>query len=234
MIRAQSHVVGVALMLGVTTLALTTILAGLGTVADGQAARVDANRVADGFDNALRPVRTTGPSVGTVAFGEGRLSTAPRDLRVYRNGSHVATVSVGGLLFAVGDRRVAAVSGAIVRGGPGNAWFVREPPVVAGEGVLVIGAAVLNATDAAVSGSGRTQLRTNVSHTRSALGEGTYRVEVETATPRPWAGYFDDQGAAVSRTDRDGDGLESVIAAYPGTRRGYLVTHDMHLEVGDG
>jgi hypothetical protein len=232
--RAQSHVVGVALMLGVTAIALTTVLAGLGTVADGQAARADATRVADGFDSALRPVRTTGPHVGRVAFGDGRLSTEPRDLSVYRNRSHVATVSVDGLVFTTADRRVAAVGGAIVRGRPGNAWFVREPPVVAGDGVLVIGAAVLNASDTAVGGTGRTHLRTNVSHTRSALGNGTFRVEVETVTPSPWAEYFEGQGAAVSRTDADGDGVESVVASYPDSRRGYLVTHDMRLEVGDG
>jgi hypothetical protein len=234
MSRAQSHVVGVALMLGVTALALTTILAGLGTVAEGQAARADAARVADGFDEALRPVRTTGPHVGTVAFGEGRLSTERRELSVYRNGSHVATVSVDALVFTTGDRRVAATGGAIVRGRHGNAWFVREPPVLAGEGVLVVGAPLLNASDTAVGGTGRTHLRTNVSHTRSTLGDGTYRVEVETETPSPWARYFEDRGAAVSRADRDGDGIESVVASYPDTRRGYLVTHDMRLEVGDG
>jgi hypothetical protein len=232
MSRAQSHVVGVALMLGVTTIALTTILAGIGAVADGQAARADANRVADGFENALSPVRTTGPHVGTVAFRDGRLSTESRNLTVYRNGSHVATVAVDGLVFAAGDRRVAAVGGAILRGRPSNAWFVREPPVVAADGVLVIGAAVLNASDTAVGGTGRTRLRTNVSHTRSALGDGTYRLEVETATPRPWSAYFAGQGATVSRTDRDG--VETVVASYPGTRRGYLVIHDMRLEVGDG
>jgi hypothetical protein len=221
-------------MLGVTALALTAILVGLGTVADEQAARADARRVADGLDRALRPVSATGPHTGTVAFADGRLRSDSRALRVYRNGSHVSTVAIDVLVFDAGDHRVAASGGAIVRGRPGNAWFVREPSIQAGDGVLVVGTPRLNDSGTAVSGAGRTRIQTNVTHNRTALGTGTYRLEVETATPGPWSEYFTSQGATVSRTDRDGDAIEGVEATYPDSRRAYLVVHDMRLEVGDG
>jgi hypothetical protein len=38
----------------------------------------------------------------------------------------------------------------------------------------------------------------------------------------------------VTRRDVDGDGVPSVVAQFPGDREGYLVVHDMHLEVNGG
>jgi len=73
-----------------------------------------------------------------------------------------------------------------------------------------------------------------VSHTRTDLGTGEFVVAVETATPGPFERYFEGQNASVSRADFDGDGVESVVAEYPGQRRGYLVVHDLSLEVNGG
>jgi hypothetical protein len=236
--RGQSSVVGVALLLGATVLALGVLTASVGTLVSDHATRADAERAAADMDDALRPVETTGHRTGEVRFAEGSLETVERDLHVLKNGTHERTVPVGGLVFARGDRRVRSVAGAVVRGREGTAWPVDGPPVVGSESteVLVVGAAALNASGGAVGGDRvRAELATNVSHDRTYLGRGTYAVAVETRVPRAFATAFRERGATgIDRRDIDGDGLPSVVATFPGTRRGYLVVHDMRLEVRDG
>lgn len=236
--RGQSSVVGVALLLGATVLALGVLTASVGALVSGHAARADADRVAADMDDALRPVETTGHRTGEIRFAEGSLETVERDLHVLKNGTRERTIPVGGLVFARGDRRVRSVAGAVVRGREGNAWPIDTPPVVGSESteVLVVGAAALNASDGSVGGDRvRAELATNVSHDRTYLGRGTYAVAVETRVPRAFASAFREQGATnIDRRDIDGDGLASVVATFPGVRRGYLVVHDMRLEVRDG
>lgn len=235
--RAQSHVVGVALMLGVATVALGGLTVTVGSLVDAQTAGADAVRVADDIDGALQPASTTGPHSGRLEFADGSLSSAERDLRVFRNGTAVAEHAVDALVFEAGERRVAYLAGAIVRGRPGNAWLTADPLVSASErnDVFVVGAPRLGG-DVAVAGEGSVTvtLRTNVTHDRRTLGAGRYAVAVETATAEPFERYFRERNATVQRRDLDGDGTASVIASYPGTRRGYLVVHDLSLEVAHG
>jgi hypothetical protein len=236
--RGQSSVVGVALLLGATVVALGVLTASVGTLVSDHAARADAERVAADMDDALRPVETTGHRTGEVRFAEGSLRTVERDLHVFKNGTHEVTVPVGGLVYARNERRVRSVAGAVVRGRDDNAWPVDGPPVVGSEqtDVLVVGAAALNASDGAVGGDRvRAELETDVSHDRRYLGRGTYEVAVETAVPTAFESALRERGAtSVARRDVDGDGLPSVVATFPGIRRGYLVVHDVRLEVSDG
>lgn len=233
MSRGQSHVVGVAILLAVTVVALGAITAGIGTVFESHAATADARRVAADIEASLQPVETTGPNTGTLSFNDGRLETAGRELRVVRNGSVEAEVPVDALVFETGENRVAALAGAIVRGQPGGAWLRREPSIVGSDhrGVLVVGAPMLNASAVSMGGTGRLTLEADVSHARTDLGRGRFEVQLETNTPETFARYFRAANATVTRADPDGDGIPSVIARYPGTRRGYLVVHDMRLEV---
>jgi len=236
--RGQSSVVGVALLLGATVVALGVLTASVGTLVDGHAARADADRVAADLEDALRPVETTGHRTGEVRFTEGSLHTEARDLHVIKDGTLERTVPVGALVFERGDRRVRSVAGTVVRGRDDNAWTVDQPPIVGSEAteVLVVGAAKLNASDDGVGGRQvSAELATNVSHERIALGRGTYRVAIETTVPVAIERALKEQGATnVYRSDVDGDGLSSVVAEFPGVRRGYLVVHDMRLEVRDG
>ena len=238
MSRAQSHVVGVALLLGITTIALGGLTVTVGSVVDAQTATADATRVADGMDRALQPASTTGPHAGQVRFAGGQLSTVERDLRVLRNGTVVDTVGVDALVFEADDRRVAFLAGALVQGTSGNAWLTRDPLVTDSErtAVVAVGAPRLGAGRIARAGAGPTTLtlRTNVSHARRDLGRGRYAVALETATPEPFERYFERNNATVGRRDFDGDGTPSVVASYPGVRQGYLVVHDLALEVDDG
>lgn len=238
MTRAQSHVVGVALMLGIAVVALGGLTVAVGSVVDAQTGSADATRVADGFDNALRPTSTTGPRAGTVRYAGGQLSTVERDLRIIRNGSVAVTERIGALVYASDTRRVASLAGAVVRGTPGNAWLRTDPLVTDSErtAVLAVGAPRLGAGSGSYAGSGPTTLtlRTNVTHTRHTLGTGTYAVALETATPEPFARHFREHNASVRTRDFDGDGIHSVVAEFPGQRRGYLVVHNLSLEVDDG
>lgn len=236
--RGQSSVVGVALLLGATVVALGVLTASVGTLVDGHAARADAERVAADMEDALRPVETTGHRTGDIRFTEGSLHTEARDLHVIKDGTREATVPVGALVFEREDRRVRSVAGAVVRGREDNAWTVGRPPIVGSETgeVLVVGAAKLNASDGGVGGRQvSAELATNVSHERISLGRGTYRVAIETTVPTAIERALRQRGATrVTRRDVDGDGLASVVAEFPGDRQGYLVVHDMRLEVRDG
>jgi len=236
--RGQSNVIGVALLMGIAVIALAGLTAGIGTLVESNAATADATRVADGLGGALDPVETTGHSSDTVEFTAGSLRTVEREVRVLNTSGVIASVDVGGLVYEAGDRRVAYVNDAIVRQSGTNPWL-HEPPTLttsADSGVLIVSVARLNTSDVAVSGErgSATRLRTRVTHNRTALGDGTYRVAIETETPEPFARWFRKQNATVTRRDFDGDGIESVVGQFSGTRTGYLVVHDMHLEVNDG
>lgn len=235
--RGQAHVVGVALMLGIAVAALGGLTLAVGTVIDSQTAAADAARVADSMDSALQPTTTTGPHTGPLQFSDGTLRTVERDLRVFRNGTLVASNDTGGLVFESGQRRVAFVGGATVRGDADNAWLLEEPPITSSErtDVLVVGAAKVGGT-ASVSGTGTTtvSLDTNVRHRRYALGRGNFTVAVETTTPGPFERYFGTQNATTRTRDLDRDGVPSVFATYHGDRRGHLVVHNLSLEVTDG
>jgi hypothetical protein len=235
--RGQANVVGVAVMLGVTVVALATLTAGVGSVVQDSAATADAARVAGDLDDALRAVEATGHREGQVSFSRGELAVVDRQLRVLDADGVVATVDVDAVAFRTGDQRVVYLAGAVVRDTGAGGQLYETPPVSASRGtggVLVVGAPTLNATTQQVAASGPTTVRleTDVSHDRSALGNGTYRVAVETATPGAWDRYFERVGATVTdRRDFDGDGTASVVARFPGERVGYLVVHDLALEV---
>ncbi|WP_129114719.1 DUF7289 family protein [Halegenticoccus tardaugens] len=235
--RAQANVVGVAILLGVTMLSLGVLTASIGTVVESNAAAADADRVAADLDAALDPVATTGPGRGRVSFTDGRLRTVERTVRVVNDSGVVATEEVGGLVFTSDRQRVAFVGGAVVRGTGSTARMYTEPPIAASRGVLLVGVGRLNASGPdAVGGSGPTSvvLRTNVTHDRRALGDGTYRVAVETETPGAWESHFERQNATTERRTFDGDGVESVVAEFPGNRTTYFVEHDLRTEVRRG
>jgi hypothetical protein len=237
--RAQSHVVGVALMLGLTVVALGALTLGVGTVLESQAGSADADRVATAMAEGLDGVEHTGFHSRQIAFSRGTLGTEPRTLRVLDgNGTVIQRHQVDALVFEGSNRRVTSVAGAVVRGDADNAWLTAEPPVTSSErtDVLVVGVPVLNAGNVGVSGQGGVQatLETNVSHTRETLGTGEYTVAIETETPSPFERYFEAQNATTTRQQFDNDQFESVVARYPGQRQGYVVVHDLSLEVSRG
>jgi hypothetical protein len=230
--RAQSHVVGVALLLAITTVSMGALTAGVGTVIQGNAAAADADRVADSLAS-MEPSEATGVERHEIAFGEGSLSVEARTVRLLDSDGVVASRRADALVFEAGDRRVTYLAGGVARG-VGNASRLSEaPPIATGDGLLLVGLPVLNASGTtAVGGQSVTAtLRTDTSHERRELGEGEYRLTVETATPGAWAAYFAEENASVERRTFAGDDHPSVVATFPGERTGYLVVHDARLEV---
>ena len=236
--RGQSHVVGVALLLAASAIALGTLTMGVGQLMESRAADADAQRVATGMAEAIRPRQTTGYASDRVRFTDGRLETVQREVRVYRNGSAVGTYDTMALRYESGEQRVAFVGGAIVRRHGGSSWLVREPPIAGSvtREVLLVGLSHLQASDVAVGTTGQTSvpIRTNVSHDREDLGTGTFAVGIETRAVDAFRRYFDERDVPTAVEDVDGDGIPSVLARFRGDRRAYLVHHRLSLEVADG
>lgn len=234
--RGQANVVGVAILVGVTVLALGTLTASIGAVIDGNAARADARRVATDVDAALAPVEATGHRRGRVSFTEGELRPEDREVRLLNESGVVSRIDADALVFESGQHQVTFLSGAVVRGTPPGGTMSSPPPITSSRdgGALLVGVATLGDGVSAVGGSGPVTLRSRVTHDRERIGNGTYRIAVETEAPRPWRQYFEDRNATVHRRDVDGDGIASVVARYPGERETYLVVHRLHLEVADG
>lgn len=235
--RAQSNVVGVALLVGVTMFSLGALTAGVGTVVEQNAAAASADRVAADLDDALRPVATTGHHEGRVSFVDGHLRTEERTVRVFKDDVLVAERSIRGLVFEADDHRVTFLAGGIVRQHGTGARFYAEPSVAVGEDVLILGIATAGGDGhVAYGGSERTTLRlvSDVSHDRRDLDRGEFAVAVETRTPGAWESYFERRGATVERRRFAADDGPSVVATFPGDRRGYLVVHDLALEVYRG
>jgi len=229
--RGQSTVVGVALLVGITMVALGAMTASVGTVVESQADRADAAQVARSFED-LRPAATTGAAVVDVAFASGRMKRVERDLRVRQDGSVIAHRTVNALVYGTASHRAVFLGGAVLRRNGESTWFTRPPPVTATDGrnrTLVVGTTVVEG-DPAASGDFDGRFAVEVHHTRRSLGNDSVSVAVETAAPRPWEDYFEQEGATVTRVDIDGDGTRSVVAEF-GTRETHLVVHRMEVDL---
>lgn len=234
MTRAQSHVVGVALLLGITTAALGGLTVAVGDVLEADTAGLDADRVASDLDAAFRPVAVTGRHTGTVSFLDGRLRSVERTVRLVNDSGTVAQLSADGVVYRAEPAvRVAWLFGAVVRGQPGNAGLATEPPLAVGGREVVIGVPTVNASfDVSGDGGQTVGVHTRVRHERRSLGTDTWRLAVETTTPAAWERWFRDRGVTnVSRRDYDDDGTVSVVAGFPGDRRATLVVHRVDVEV---
>lgn len=236
--RGQSHVVGIVLLLGITTMALGGLTAVVGSIVDGQTANADEARVVNTFDNELRPVEDTGHDELTVQFSEGRLYTVERQLRILNTTGVERELDIGGLVYTSGSNRASFVGGAVVRGQPGNAWTLRGPPltVTRDNSTLVVSAVATGEQGATVSGRGgvTARLRLNVSHTHRSQSAKNYRIAYETATPEPVRRNLQQRGLDTTVTDLDKDGVPSVVAGVEGQQQLELVVHAMDLEVNGG
>ncbi|MFB6069134.1 MAG: archaellin/type IV pilin N-terminal domain-containing protein [Halobacterium sp.] len=230
--RGQSNVVGVAILLGVTVVALGALTASVGTVVDHHAAASDARRVAADLDDAIQPVETTGVHRGRLAFARGSLDLVPRQVRVLDSGGVVAEVDANALRFSTGSRGATYLAGAVLVHGDGWSRTRSALPVAADPRVLVVSVPALRGdVHRAASGGASYTLRTNVTHHRRVLGDAGYRVAVETTHVAAVRRQLAASNATVSTRDVDGDGVPSVVADYPGVRTAYLVVHETEVSV---
>lgn len=237
--RAQSHVVGVSLMIAVTVLALGGLTITVGEVVQSGASTAEADRVADGMATVADPSEVVGGAQAELRFGDGSLRVENRTVRVIdADGNDTRAFHSDALVYEVDDYTVVGASNAVLRAASGGATMVSEPSIVADRepgGVLVVGAPEIDGPDVAIgtTGSARVGLRTTVTHDRIELGEQRVQVAVETAYPRPWANYFEGLGATVvdRRASYPGDRHDSVVAEFAGERQTYVVVHDAEMEV---
>lgn len=236
--RGQSHIIGIVLLVGLTTVALGGLTTVVGDIVDEQTATADEARVAHALENGLRPVEQTGPDETRIAFTSGQFETVARQLRIRTSAGTQRRIDIGGLVYTSGANRVGFVGGAVVRGHPDNAWLVRDPPVTVTRDneTLVVGAVQVGEDGTTRSGTDGValRLRTNVTHSHEQLSEAAYRIGIETKTPEPLVRAFRTRGMDTRVSDIDDDGVPSVIAHVEGTQNIELVTHKMHTEVTDG
>jgi len=217
--RAQSSVVGVALLLALTVASMAVLTVGVGSVIDGAATGAQADRVADRFVTLLPGGHPAGARSGSLRLAGGDLATLDRQVRVLAGGSVVLERDADALVYRVGDRRVAALAGTVVTGPPGAATFVRDPQLSVAAAVTYLAVPVVTTTpDRAVTSPVTLAVDVEATATRTTLSPARYRVAIETATPGPWRRWFADRGLETVTRDLDGDGVDSVVATLPATR----------------
>ncbi|RDI71335.1 DUF7289 family protein [Halopelagius longus] len=235
--RAQSAVVGVALLLAMTVVGIGALTAAAGTALQDGVAASESARIADALDDSLDHTDGAGRDESTVEVAGGTLRVENRTVRVLNDSDTVWAADAGAVVYETGDgsRRVAYHAGAVTASHAGVGRMDAPPSVAPANGTLYVGVPVLNATGSdAVSAFGTSvdvTFRTNATHEAHTLPENRYRVAVETPTPAPWERHFAERNATTTRRDFDGDGTESVVAAFPGRRSVRLVVHDLRLEV---
>ena len=229
--RAQSSVIGVAILLAVTVVSLSVLTVAIGSVVDEGASEAATRDVAASMTDALDTERS-GPHADRLALYGGRLRTVDRSLRVLDGSTPVFERSVGGLVFTTADRDVRHVAGATVRDVGDAATFYTPPPFARRNGTLFVDVPALGAPAVAVDGADAVTLRTDVTHDRRRLSGQGFAVAIETRTPAVWERWFADAGATTTRRSFDDDEVVSVVAQFPDIRTAHVFVHDLRLEVG--
>lgn len=235
--RAQSAVVGVAVLLALTVVSVAVLTAGAGTVVDDAAAGADAARVADRLAERYRPARVVGTRTVDLTVTGGTLRTVPREVALRRGNDTVVAPRTAALRFDRDGATVRALGRAVVRGDRDGALAVREPEAVRrvvadGRTTLVVSLVALAGTvDRTLGESERLRLAVTASHVRARPPAGNYTLRVETATPGPWRRHLADRARSVRVVDRDGDGVPSVVAELGPADEVLVVVHRLEVTV---
>ncbi len=200
--RAQSHVVGVVLLLGITTVSMAALAASAGVVLDSTAANADATRAA----GALSELAADGEA--RIDLADARLHTVEREVRI-GDATNWTVVHTGALAYDNGERGARLLAGAVQRGDRG---FERDPALGRGNDRLVLSVVALRG-EIDRSGSGTVWLDAAIERHRRTL-EGADTVAVETNHTGPWELAFERAGGEVDVRDIDGDGTPSVVASF--------------------
>jgi len=234
--RGQTAVVGVALLLALTVLAVGGLTATAGSIVDDGATTAAATRVGADLATALGPAPEDPET--TIELTDGTVRVVNRSVWLLRGDEVVWAGHAGAVVYTDGDHRVTGFAGAVVRSDGEGSRMVAPSRIAPADGGLYVGIPVLNATgaDGITTGDRRlaVTLRTDAETARDTLPADEYRVAVETRDPEAWERHLADRGAATERRDIDGDGVPSVVASFGGSRTIHLVVHDVRLDVGVG
>ncbi|MFD1684376.1 DUF7289 family protein [Halobellus litoreus] len=234
--RAQAAVVGVAILLGLTVLAVGGLTATAGSIVEDGAASAASTRVADDLETALGP--GAGDRETTVELASGTIEVVNRTVWLLDDDGVVWAAHAGAIVYADGDTRVTGFAGAVVRSDPRRSRLSAPSRIAPAEDRLYVGVPVLNASgaDGVSTGNHRlaVTLETDGDAARQRLPIADYRLGIETSTPAAWERHLRDRGATTTRRDFDGDGVPSVVASFEGERAVHLVVHDVRLELAVG
>jgi len=234
--RGQTAVVGVAVLLALTVLAVGGLTATAGSIVDDGATTAAATRVGADLATALGP--GPGDPETTIELTDGTIRVVNRSVWLLRGEEVVWAGHAGAIVYTDGDHRITGVAGGVVRNDGADSRMIAQSRIVPADRSLYVGVPVLNATgaDGIATGDRRlaVTLRTDVETARDTLPADEYRVAVETRDPAAWERHFADRGATTERRDIDGDGVQSVVASFDGPRTVHLVVHDVRLDVGVG
>ena len=234
--RGQTAVVGVAVLLALTVLAVGGLTATAGSIVDDGATTAAATRVGADLAAALGPAPEDPET--TIELTDGTIRVVNRSVWLLRGDDVVWAGHAGAVVYADGDHRVTGFAGAVVRSDGTGSRMIAPGRIAPADGSLYVGVPVLNATgaDGIATGDRRlaVTLRTDAATARDTLPAGDYRVAIETTHPGAWERYFADRGAETERRDIDGDGTPSVVASFDGPRTVHLVVHDVRLDLGVG
>jgi len=230
--RAQSAVVGVALLLAITAISLGALTATVGVLVEENAAAATGEAVSEGFADLVAP-GPAGVRRATVPLGDGGLRTVDRAVTVRNETGTVARVNGSALVWDAPDRRVVALGGAVVDDGAAGERMASAPTVAVDDRTALLGLATVAGEPRAVDGapSTRVSLVGDTTVTRQRLPPGEYSLAVETSTPEAWERTLSAHNATVTRTGDDGDGTATVVATFPPNRRLDLVVRRIRLEV---
>lgn len=234
--RGQAAVVGVALLLGLTVLAVGGLTATAGSIVEDGASSAAATRVGDDLATALGP--GPGQRETTLELASGTIRVVNRTVWLLDDDGVVWAGHAGAIVYTDDERRVSSFAGAVVRSDGRTGRLIAPSRIAPANGTLYVGVPVLNASGADGIATGghhiAVTLRTDARTGRTDLPDGDYRVAVETETPAVWERHLRDRGATTTRRDIDGDGIPSVVAAFKGSRTVHLVVHDVALAVEVG
>jgi len=191
----------------------------------------DSRRVAADLDGALAPVETTGVRRGELSFTSGDLDLLARDVRVLDSGGVVARVEANALRFSAGERGATYLAGSVVTHGPEWSQTRTAVPLSADPRVLVVSVPALRGDVSLAASGGASYTPARTSPTTAGRSAESYRVAVETTHPAAFERQFERLNATVTTGDVDGDGIDSVVADFPGVRTAYLVVHETEVSV---
>ncbi|WP_396610556.1 hypothetical protein ACH9L7_09920 [Haloferax sp. S1W] len=233
--RAQSNIVGVALLLGIGVVAIGLVTASVGGLVDAQRTSADAGAAADGFESLRDGTFASEDGVYPLRVTDGDLVRVNRTVRIIADSGANRTYDADGYVATFGSHRVAFVGGTVARGTGENAQLVTPAPLSSAGDATFLPLPVLNASSTDGGGlDAGSALHTRTTRGVADLPTDTYTVAVETAVPAAWERAYEQRGFEPTRTDFDGDGVPSVAVTLPADQTLTLVRYDLTVEVRRG
>lgn len=234
-----------ALVAAVTVLALGGLTAGIGSLIQGGASTVEAERAADELGAAVDPKEIVGTRERSVDLRGGTVDVKAHRIRIVdADGLAIheseATVPIveelqsDALVYTRDDQTIRLRGRAITTSIDGDHSLHREPGIITDDDTVVLGIGLLQTDDEKLEDrSAAVTVIAESEHERVTYPEQAYAIAIETPHPDIWEPYLESTGASVETTGAQfpDDDYHSVIATFAGERELVLVRNDVTVEV---